>query len=349
MQSAAYLRIRELFASKRKVLVILPLVALALYGITLIPRSMRRAASLGGQAFENRREDEGLQERWRMSAAEQKADVIQKRSVEKARKAAPGLAQSQSGAQKEVVPADQGRMVGYQIPPLPSIPDASRRLVFSGQLSIEVKNFTTAFNAVQEIVAEGGGYLSDIQVRRQNKEQIQGTLTLRVPPGHYFQTLNRLRPLGTLMQEGSGTRDVTRQWLNLNARIASKREMESRMWGTVRSRSQDIYSLTDAEYQLDWVNEGLERLCSEQDKLQQDVLLSTITLELREPPVEVKPVTPSPWAPLGTYLKEAGAQMVRDIARLIYWGLVCLPWGLAAWLVWRGFRRFGLPKSGSCD
>ena len=347
-----------ILTQKRKVVLVASALALSIYGLTLVSRVSRRA---GGSSQELRSPvlmDEG-RDKFRMEQSAAGLSMQKSLALARARQASaeefsmkkeassptPSPSPSPSPVPSPAPPAPSVRKAteGGRLLPLPAPSErleSSQKFIRAGQVSLEVKAFSSAFDRIQGIVTEVGGYISDIQVRRIEKERSQGTVTLRVPPAEYYRALNKLRPLGILENESSTIQDVTRQWLNLDVRIQHKREIEARMWGTVRNSPSDLNFLSDAENNLDGVNSGIEQLESERYKLQQDVLLSTITLELHEPALAV-PVSPKPsvWTPLGSALKEAAAQVVLDISRLVYLGIVLLPWTLLGWLAWRGTRR----------
>jgi len=220
-----------------------------------------------------------------------------------------------------------------------------RQRLHSAQLSLEVKTFGAAFDRVQEIAVEAGGFVSGIQSTRQGEGgRATGTLTIRVPADRYEGVLNRIRPLGRLQSETSTVQDVTRQCLNLDARIALKRELQARNWSLVRHQPQDRDSLRGAEQTLDRVSGELEGLEAERDRLQQDLVLSAINLELHEAPLApVVKAAPAPWAPLRVALQEAGIKVILDGSRVLYACLVLLPWGLMGWGLWRVSRRY-LPR-----
>ena len=350
-----------ILTNKRKLILIGSALVLSIYGITLISRmSQRQAAGSARHArmltmTKDAEIARSAHEQWRVDQqahkmtyeADKGASFAMERSESERMK--PQASPSPS-AQFSPSPSGQSAQSSRQRPEaaasrsiLPAPADrlvSSQKIVRTGQLSLEVKTFSSAFNRVQDIVAEVGGTISNIQVRRPEKNSAQGTVTLRVPPTEYFRALNMLRPLGTLENESSTIQDVTRQWLNLDVRIQHKREIENRMWGAVRNSSNDLNWLSEAENNLDGVNEGIEQLESERYNLQQDVLFSTITLELHEPVLAIPaPATPSMWAPLGQALNDASIQVVMDVSRLIYLGLVLLPWALLGWSIWRPVWR----------
>lgn len=322
---------------RRKLILFGSLLVLSLYGLTLVPRIVKRSAPVEAKSLEVQKDAELLMERSSAGLGQELQQASRVKSFLSKSEAPPPSAQA--------VPEPSA---AQSTPPRRAIPPASaehleiaQKVVKSAQLSLEVKTFGPAFDRVQEVAAEVGGYISGILVVRPEKDRAQGTITLRVPPAAYYLALNKLRPLGVLERESSSLQDVTRRWLNLDERIKHKREIEARMWGNVRNTYGSLQWLSEAEGNLDGVNEGIEGLESERYDLQQEVLLSTITLDLHEPAMaSPAPARPSLWAPLGGALKEASVQVILDVSRLIYLGVVLLPWALLGWMLWRPVARF---------
>lgn len=316
---------------RRKLILFGSLLVLSLYGLTLIPRMGKRSALNEAKSFEVQKDAELPMGRNSGGASLELQQAPRVKSF-LSRAAPPPSAQNTPAPS-----ASQPAPIRMAVPPAPADRlEIGQKVVRSAQLSLEVKAYGPAFDRVEAVAAEVGGYISAILVSRPEENRAQGTITLRVPPAAYYLTLDKLRPLGVLESESGSLQDVTRRWLNLDARIKHKREIEARMWGSVRNTSGSLQWLSEAEGDLDGFNESIERLESERYDLQQEVLLSTITLDLHEPAmVPPAPGRPSLWVPLGEALKEASAQVVRDVSRLIYLGIVLVPWALLGWMLWR--------------
>ena len=324
---------------QRRILIALGVVALCSCGAILVTRGHQRALVMrdrkGTTSFA-----EGLNASPEVPLAPASAmgDSLQRQKAELAHKASPSPSVMNNAPR-----------AGWRIPsrPLLDEPSAGQKLILAGQLTVEVKGYDEAFARVQSIAAEVGGSIASIQASRPEVDHAQGTLALRVPPSQYFQALNKLRNLGTVEEESSNTRDVTRDCLNLDARIKHRREMEARMWSTVQSRSSNLDSLLEADHNLSSVADTLDGMESERYRLQQDELLATISLALHEPAVLLAKDTPKPekpglWAPLRTSLRRAGAELIKDVSTLLYLGIVLLPWATLVWLLWRPIWKWVL-------
>ncbi len=135
---------------------------------------------------------------------------------------------------------------------------ASQKLIRTGQLSLQVKLFDESFAKLQRIAAENGGYVAEISANRQDHGRASGTVVVRVQPARYFQTLDALRTIGKVEQEGVATQDVTKEYADLEARLTNKQQLEARMRDILRTRASKMEDLLEAEQQLSQVTEQIE-------------------------------------------------------------------------------------------
>lgn len=234
-------------------------------------------------------------------------------------------------------------------PPLASDPRlaqeamaASQRLIRSGTFTLEVAAFDRALGQAQAIAGDCGGYLVDLQARRQDGGPASGTLSLRVRPDRYFEAVARIRGLGKVEQEGVSTQDVTRQYADLESRLGNKRELQARMREILRTRATRMEDLLAAEQQLSAVTEEIERMEGERRYYQQMTGLSTLTLELHEPALASKAAAKKPglFAPVVESAQASLASLVAFLAWLVSALVFLLPWALLGGLAWALGRRF---------
>jgi hypothetical protein len=326
-----------------KIVTLLCVLGLSSYGIVLMLRGRQIARGLEVQKMEQRASDLELQKAASipvLGAPPQSAELgyLSEAKTKRKEKAGPASA--------PVASAPKGR---YPAPIMAFTEDSKvpQKLILSADLTVDIKGYDDAFNRVQDIAAEAGGYIASIQAQRPEKDHAQGRITLRVPPSTYFSTLNKLRGLGSVEAETIGTQDVTRQCLNLDSRISQEHEMRTRMWDATRARANNLDSLMDADYNIGQVSDQLDGMESERYKLQQDIRLSTINLTLLEPAVAManhgaKPAKPGLWAPVGAAVQNAVAELVSDVSQALYLAIVLLPWLTLGWLLWRPFWKWML-------
>ncbi len=221
---------------------------------------------------------------------------------------------------------------------------ASQKLIRTGQLTLEVKVFDEAFNRIQRIASENGGYIADIKANRQDQGRASGTVVVRVQPGRYFQSLDALRAIGRVEQEGVSTQDVTKEYADLEARLTNKRQLEARMREILRTRSAKMEDLLEAEQQLSQVTEQLEQMEGQRRYFQQMVAMSTLTLELHEPLVVVQFEKPGLFAPVAVAARNSIELLVQFFALLVSALVFLAPWLLLGAGTWMAIRRMAARK-----
>ncbi|MDE3245967.1 MAG: DUF4349 domain-containing protein, partial [Acidobacteriota bacterium] len=219
---------------------------------------------------------------------------------------------------------------------------ASQKLIRTGQLSLQVKIFDEAFAKLQRIATENGGYIAEISANRQDQGRASGTVVVRVQPTRYFQTLDALRAIGKVEQEGVATQDVTKEYADLEARLTNKRQLEARMRDILRTRASKMEDLLEAEQQLSQVTEQIEQMEGQRRYFQQMVSMSTITVELHEPLVATKaiePPKPGLFAPVAVAARSSVELLVQLLALLVSALVFLAPWLLLGAGAWVAIRR----------
>ena len=114
-------------------------------------------------------------------------------------------------------------------------------------------------------------------------------LTLKVPPGSFRATLDRLVALGTKLGETITTDDVTQQVTDVNTRVATLRDSIARVQALF-DRAGTVVEVAQLDSDLAQRQAELESLLAQQRNLEAQVDLSTITLTLtRTAPPPPKP------------------------------------------------------------
>jgi hypothetical protein len=216
------------------------------------------------------------------------------------------------------------RNVAYAPPTLP-VPDplAARKLIRTGQLTIEVGDYGEAAEKVAAVARSRGGYLAGTQSARGEHDRRQGTLTVRIPSDRFDEAFAALKPLGKLMGEEVSVEDVTRAYTDLETRLRVKRDTEARLRDILRTRTAKLSDVLEAERELARVTEEIERMEGERRFYDQQVAMSTIAVNLREP----EPLLQSgAFQPMREALGQSLRVLATSAAALVYAVFALLPW-----------------------
>jgi len=197
---------------------------------------------------------------------------------------------------------------------------SSAKIIRTGKLVVEVPSYADSAAQVEQIVAKHRGFIGDSNVVEATGGAITGTLVIRVPAEQFEGLFAALKALGRIVSEHSDAADVTAQYVDLEARIASHRVTEERLHELVRNKTivDKVSSLLEVERELQRVRSEIEQMQGELRVMGDRVALSTITLALSEPKrivssaalsVEVNTVEEA-GATLGTTLEAIDGRLV---------------------------------------
>ena len=234
-------------------------------------------------------------------------------------------------------------------PPNPErpIPDAQarqQRVIYTAAARARVEQLDTALARVVRIVTQNGGYLSS-QHRTNSTYEHTAQLTIRLPADKLNGTLEFLpRIAAEIDYQNLDSRDVTAEWLDLESRLQTKRDVRDRYVDILRNRAQKVEDILNAEDKIRVITEEIEAKEGRLRYLRDQVSLSTLTLELYET-VEYRAtgqtIRRSFWSKLLDSLANGG-QLIQDIVL----GLVTIwPLLILAALAFFGVRRWRKRKT----
>ena len=213
---------------------------------------------------------------------------------------------------------------------------ADRKLIRAGTLSVEVRRYAEAAEKAVAIAEAHGGYLSGANAAREAGDRQRGTLTLSVEARSFDAVFRKLKELGRVESAAVETRDATREYTDLETRLAVKRDAQARLLEILRTRTGKLSDLVEAERELSRLVEEAERLEGERRYLAKQVELATITIEIFEPAAFLRD---GAGAPLFQAVRDALPLLSRSVAMMLYAAAAALPWVIVAILVWKLRKR----------
>ena len=211
-----------------------------------------------------------------------------------------------------------------------SKPEADRSIVVTGTMTVTAqKPLDAADKAVSIVEGAGGRVDGRTENAATDRDQGSATLVLRIPADKLTPTLDALKKLGRPDQVSINATDVTTQTQDLGARIDALQASITRLL-QLESTATDTTNLIAIETAISDRQGELESLQAQQRGLNDQISMSTITLELRSD-AAAPPIKPADfWTGLGAGW---GAFVAFWAGTLVVLG-VLLPWlvflGLAA-------------------
>jgi hypothetical protein len=219
---------------------------------------------------------------------------------------------------------------------------ADRKVIRTARLEIEVEDFETASEEVEKVASDLGGFISESHSSVTDAGRRRGSITLRVPDASFQAAISRLESLGEVKEKGITGRDVTEEYIDLEARLGNYRRQEGR-YLEILEKAETVEDVLQVEAQLERVRGEIERLEGRMRYLKDRIDLATVTVDLFEP----EPLTRQEWGIVEALRQsiQAFLSMTRGIIVFIGWILPLLLVSSVLLLVLRWFR--GRRKGGA--
>lgn len=167
--------------------------------------------------------------------------------------------------------------------PAPSAVPASPPMILrTAQVTVVTQNLDKARAGVDQIIQRYGGYVGELSTSAPSDGPRMLTATLRVPAARLDAAIADLRTLGRIESESQTGRDVTAQYVDLEARLSNARNTEQRLLELLRQRTGKLSDVLEVETELSRVREEIERMEGERRLLSKQVEFSTITATVAE-------------------------------------------------------------------
>lgn len=162
--------------------------------------------------------------------------------------------------------------------------DASsdRKIIRRGYVSLRVENADKAQVNIEKKVDKLSGYIVETNVYHNGDETVYGHMTVRIPEKHFQTFLTDIENEGTnVIERNVSGDDVTEEYVDLEARLKSKRVVEERLLTFMKEaeRTEDLLQISS---DLSTVQEEIEVLVGKTKYLENQVAYATVDIDLNE-------------------------------------------------------------------
>lgn len=163
-----------------------------------------------------------------------------------------------------------------------------RKIIRNAQLSIELDKPAEAARRIATIAESRGGFVVTSESRQQGgSDRIKPfevvTVELRVPAAQFDAVVAEIRGVGGQVTDEKTTgQDVTEEFIDLEARIRTKKALESQFLEIMKTASR-VSDALEVQRELANVRTEIERLEGRRRFLENQTSLSTIKATLRPP------------------------------------------------------------------
>lgn len=223
-------------------------------------------------------------------------------------------------------------------------------IVRSAELALVTKEFDKAREAIERTLRQHHGYAGQLNVNAPAGAGRTLSATLRVPTDEFDAALTELKKLGRVERESQSGEDVTKQYVDLGARLSNARNTEQRLIDVLRQRTGKVADILAVEQKIARVRRDIESMEAEKKSLANRVGFATLQLRLSEEYNAQLEVTPSS---TGTQLHNAAVEGYRSAVQaflslvlallstgptLVLWLLIVFALFWLARTLWRRLR-----------
>ncbi len=207
----------------------------------------------------------------------------------------------------------------------PADPTAGQKIIYRATLGFQVNDFSVADTRIRKLVQSTGGFIAQYREERPSGEQRGGHWTLRIPVPQFERFVEEAGQLGVCERREITSTSVTEEFVDLEARLKNKQQLETRLLELVAKQTDEIKDVLTVETELGRVREEIERMQGRLRMLTDRVALTTVEISAYERH-EYRP----PEATFAGRIRDTWRNSL-DQMRLLGEGIVLVVVALAPW------------------
>lgn len=156
-----------------------------------------------------------------------------------------------------------------------------QKLIYTGQVSLEVTDVPAAVDSLKALAAGRGGYFASSTFNTQYNNRRTATVVLRVPAKEFENVLAGVKEIGSVKSATTSGEDVTAEYVDLLAQKTSYQNQIAQ-YNEIMKKSEKVEDIITVQEQIDRVQTSLDRLEGRIRYLDNRIDLSTITVNMAE-------------------------------------------------------------------
>jgi len=187
-----------------------------------------------------------------------------------------------AGCAKGMTP--MGRALKAQAPTAPlsepidkgNAPSA-RMLIWSANLTLELRDLTEGITKAVEIAEQFGGY---VEYKSEGGER-SGSVRMRIPADRFRSAVGALEGLGEVTRKSVSGQDVTEQYADIEARLKTKKELRDRLQQLL-AKAKDVKDVIAIETELNRIQSDLDSMEARMRVLKGQVDYATVDVTFKK-------------------------------------------------------------------
>lgn len=220
------------------------------------------------------------------------ADVMLHEMKQEEAKAAPPPPMGLLEADTVAMPNNSGNQQG-QIPQKANTkPDWDKKIIKTGNISLEVKQYAAFNELVHATVKKLGGYMAQEQ-QNQSDYKIENSVIIKVPVDQFDNAMQLLSPTDQkILEKKISSEDVTAQLVDTKARMEAKRRVRDRYMDFLK-QAKNMEDVLKVQNEINDIQETIEAGDGRISYLSHAAALSTVHLNYYQV-LNVAPVVDQP-------------------------------------------------------
>lgn len=156
------------------------------------------------------------------------------------------------------------------------------KIIKTASLSFQVKDYQKNYAAIETTVKENSGYVAS-ENQQNGTDRIENTIVIRVPAANLERLIESLQGQASYLDYKSiDARDVTEEFVDTEARLKAKRQVEQRYLAVLKQAA-SVKDILEVESRLGVIREEIEATEGRLKYLNDQIAYSTITLYIYQP------------------------------------------------------------------
>ena len=222
--------------------------------------------------------------------------------------------------------------------------DGKTKLIKTVNYRFEVENVKRATENIEVAIKKYPAYISASNLHLENPI-LENKLTIRVQSEFFYDLLKDIDKEARFVNfRDVNTTDASKEFVDLESRLKTKREVEERYMDILRKKAGSIEELLEAERQIGALHEEIEAKISRMNYLKEQISYSTINLEFYQTiSQEVAAADTITWKDkFGDAMKTGWEGLITIIVALVYIWPILVAAGLIV-IYLKFFRRKPMP------
>jgi len=219
---------------------------------------------------------------------------------------------------------------------------AGRKIIYTADVSLVVQELEPLEKALASLVRSSRGFVAGHNISGSSTEPREAVWRIRIPVGRFDGFLEAVKQLGELQSIDLSSEDVTDQYIDLDARIRTKKRQEERLLVHLDRSTTRLQDILTVEGELTRVRGEIELAEGSLRQLKDQTDYTTVTLTAREVAAYKPPRRTTFGDRIVRQLSTSGSAVLSLGEGVVLFGVGLLPWmaslallalPLAAW--WR--------------